>query len=378
MKDTLRDDLKAYLDGELAPERAEEVRLAVESDPSLRQELEALGRVSAALKDMAKDPVVHGLEGALDRVSRVERRAPWRRQLTLALTLAGVAVLGAVLFPVVMRAGSAGRSFQAESMAPASAPAVEAPSRVAGAETKSQMPADERAVGSQDASVAQIAPTFQRLLVKTGSLSVRVEDVQKAAARAEALVQAAGGDVQSSQVDTVSTPRTASMTLKVPVSKFRSVLDSLEKLGISRGATTNTEDVTAAVADVEARLKTLRAEEEQLRLLLGSAKTIAQILSVRDRLTQVRTEIESLAAQAKTMRNLAALSTIELSLHEEPRLTDKPEEKAWPGDAWVEAVQGLQAVGRFLGTTAIFLLVYSPIWLPLVLLGWWLWRRVRF
>ncbi|MBZ0214065.1 MAG: hypothetical protein K8H99_09720 [Nitrospirae bacterium] len=64
----IREDLKAYLDGELSPQRMEEVRAALEADPALREELEFMRLMGFEIKRMAAEPHVAGVEGALGRL----------------------------------------------------------------------------------------------------------------------------------------------------------------------------------------------------------------------------------------------------------------------------------------------------------------------
>lgn len=75
----LRDDLKAYLDGELPAERMAEMREAIDRDPLLAQEVEELGRISQTLRVAAMQPSAVGLEETLRALEKSERRErkPW-------------------------------------------------------------------------------------------------------------------------------------------------------------------------------------------------------------------------------------------------------------------------------------------------------------
>lgn len=54
----MNDDLKAYVDGELPPDAAERLRVALEADPALRQEAEAMRALSTALRRLPEpEPV---------------------------------------------------------------------------------------------------------------------------------------------------------------------------------------------------------------------------------------------------------------------------------------------------------------------------------
>ena len=55
MKQVQEEELSALIDGELSPERAEEVRLMVQADPALREQFAALGKFDALLWRAGED-----------------------------------------------------------------------------------------------------------------------------------------------------------------------------------------------------------------------------------------------------------------------------------------------------------------------------------
>jgi hypothetical protein len=93
---SVRDDLKAYLDGELPPLRMQEVREAAERDPELARELAELQALSLAVRQSAPEYEVRGMEETLRRLSR--RRAPKLIWLGIPVALAGAVAVAAVLF----------------------------------------------------------------------------------------------------------------------------------------------------------------------------------------------------------------------------------------------------------------------------------------
>ena len=71
---SLNEDLKAYIDGELSPERMEEIRKAIEVDETLRQECSELKTLGESIRTYANQFQPHGLESTLAALNRVERR----------------------------------------------------------------------------------------------------------------------------------------------------------------------------------------------------------------------------------------------------------------------------------------------------------------
>lgn len=100
----LYDELTAYIDGELSPERAAEVKAALETDPWLRAMEQRLRRSVEAVESLASAevPVSANLRravlAAVDQPTWKEKWLTWPRLVPLGL---GVAVAAAALVVVV-------------------------------------------------------------------------------------------------------------------------------------------------------------------------------------------------------------------------------------------------------------------------------------
>jgi uncharacterized membrane protein YphA (DoxX/SURF4 family) len=158
--------------------------------------------------------------------------------------------------------------------------------------------------------------------------------------------------------------------MRVPADKLDRALADLRKLGKVVQSTTTAEDVSAQIVDIDARVRTLEAEELQLLELLKQASGVSQVLEVRDRLNGVRQEIESLKAQKEYFAAQVDFATINASVFE--RGADEPGK---PGDgilldAWRTALRaGLTIV-------AGAVVVLGGL-VPLAALGLAIWFAVR-
>jgi hypothetical protein len=158
--------------------------------------------------------------------------------------------------------------------------------------------------------------TDQRALIRTAQLTVRVKksaDVAKTADTAEALVIKRGGvvfaDNRSSGPDAQAT-----LTLKVPPALLTSILSDLSKLGVEQSRTVATEDVTTAVADVQARLKSATDSINRLNGLFAKATKVGDIIAIENELATREADRESLQAQQKALSSETSTATITLSL----------------------------------------------------------------
>ena len=182
------------------------------------------------------------------------------------------------------------------------------------------------------------------------------------------LVQEAGGYVDSAESsDLASATPVLTMSLRVPVAKFDATLDQFEKLGARLSKKVSSEDVTATVVDLAARLKIMRTQEEVYRGMLAKARSNQDLIDVQDKLMNLRGTIESLEAQHKSLSQLAALSSIELTLQQSAEgaaaATNDPN---WAREQWGSALSALGSAARVGGTVLIWSVVFSPFWIPVV------------
>lgn len=244
----------------------------------------------------------------------------------------------------------------------------EAPATESAGEAKSAPP--------QTANVVTTVAAVQRDIVRKASLSVRVADVGKAEKEVTGYVASIGGFVSNSESSNYDSTRpNVSMTVRVPVSKFDEALSRFESFGTRLHKNVSAEDVTGQLVDQQARLKTMLAQEESLRGILRASRRTADTIEVQQKLMELRSQIESLAAQRQALAGLASLSTIELSLVSEAKATPAAKDQDWLKESWTASTNQLASAFQAFGSMAVFVAVFSPLWLPPVLFFWWLIRR---
>ncbi len=185
--------------------------------------------------------------------------------------------------------------------------------------------AGDAATGAGAANKPQV-PAIARALIYTGSITVTADDVRAAADRAIAIAGRAGGLIDSDR-RTIDGDRTeAELTLRVPANSFSGVLDELSRLGVEQARSAQTQDVTEAVVDLDARLATQRASVNRVRALLARANTIGEVVSLEAEVTRREADLASLTQRREALAGLVALSTITLRLRgpDAPSTTAEP------------------------------------------------------
>ena len=233
-------------------------------------------------------------------------------------------------------------------------PAVEEPQSVAGVERTGDD--GTAAGGGEDGDSAMLALNFDRRIVKVGEISLEVEDVEVALGEVRALAQRLDGYVGASQASDGGSG--AMLTLRVPADRFESALEELRAMvGDVLSETTQEDDVTTTLVDMEARIENLRASEVTYRALLERATEIEDVLAVQSRLDEVRGHIEQLDAQAQALAGEADLSTLTVLL--QPRAVPVEEStEGWnPGETIQQAVAALLTLGQALLTAIIWIAI---------------------
>lgn len=165
-------------------------------------------------------------------------------------------------------------------------------------------------LAAPEQTVSRAVPGVPRV-VKTASLALSVGDdrVKKVADATASLASRLGGFVASTQQQS-DEGRAATITLRVPTSTFDEALGELRKLGKVTSEELSGADVTGQLVDLDARVRSLKAQEQALNALLVKAATVGETLQVAQASADVRTQIEQLSAQQQTLADQADFATI--------------------------------------------------------------------
>ena len=275
-------------------------------------------------------------------------------------------------FLAVTSCKAAERSVSIAETAGAPAPAAPAPARQEGG-----------AAPGAAAPGAAAPAALQRKLVKTVDLELRVRDTEATAAALRALAEQQGGYLSAMTASRQNDLVYYSLTLRVPVERLEATV-ATAKEGAERveRESIQTEDVTERYVDLEARLRTLRATEDELRQLLAEsrerARKVEEIMAVYQQLTEIRSQIEQIQGQMQALGSLAALSTVNVQLV--PTEAAKPiVREGWqPGDTARGATRTLVSALQGLVNVAIVLLIVGvPLLLAIALPVWLVFRFLR-
>ena len=156
--------------------------------------------------------------------------------------------------------------------------------------------------------------------------------------------------------------RSASLTIRIPAEQADSFTSRVGEVSNVVSHNKQLEDVTLNYVATESRMKALQAEEARLLELMTQAETMADLLEIESRLTDIRYELERVTSQLRVYDNLVDYATINLHIEEVQEYTPVAEKTIWQriGDGFMESLEG---IGNFFVELFVFLLVGLPYFL---------------
>lgn len=244
--------------------------------------------------------------------------------------------------------------------------------------------ANNAAGAAKDASGYQSPASLrQPAIISTGSVSLESKDVGQLRFDVQKAVDQNNGQItdENTETDNHGAVVRSRLVVRVPSADFGQTMSDLEKTGQLISSTRKSQDVTTRVIDTAARVKAQQASVRRIRLLLGHANSINEIMSIESELTQRTADLDSLRQQQTYLADQTSYATITVSLQKLTVLV--PPKPAHPKQhtgflaglhrGW----SGLADFGNGLATVVGLLL---PVGILLLLLGWpiaWAVRRWR-
>ena len=207
-------------------------------------------------------------------------------------------------------------------------------------------------------------------IVYTGSVNLVVADMAPALAKARTAVEAAGGYIGASQESNDNDRPTATVTYRIPASKWEDTITALRALATKVVAEqTQATEVGSQIVDLEARLRNLRASESALLEIAKGAGKISDLLDVQAQLTDIRGQIEQIDAQRQHLADQVTYGTLVTTFGLEV-VAVKETTKGWdPGKDVDRATAALIGFGQGAGSAAIWLgIVGLPLAIAIVVL----------
>ena len=154
-----------------------------------------------------------------------------------------------------------------------------------------------------------------RMIVRTGNMSLLVEDVPVAMDQITEFADGFDGYVVSSKRWGEGERLAGSITIRVPAEHFDDAIKKLRELAVEVSSeSTSSKDVTEEYVDLSAKLQNLEVTEKQLLRIMEKAEAVKDILDVQRELSKTRGLIEQTKGRMQYLERTSATSLIEIHL----------------------------------------------------------------
>jgi Domain of unknown function (DUF4349)/Putative zinc-finger len=390
-----KEELMAYLDGELPVERAAVAATHLEHCRDCRDLATDLQSVSRQLLDWQIAPPRFAMSQRL--VTALEERKSEKKQLfrktfSFRRAPAWIWPVGAagvlVLIGVMVRLSTSPRLMH-----------VSEPARSEALQEGLELQRSMRSAGRSDGMAALVplqseapaaAPQLKQtpepsgpLIVRTAELSMTTQQFEKTHEEVTRILGFHQGYVAQLSLNSPSDQgHLLTATLRVPAAQLNSLLSDLRKLGRVHTESESGQEVTQQYIDLAARLKNARNTEQRLNELLRQRTgKLSDVLAVEEQIDHTRGEIESMGAELKNLSTRIAFATVQLQVAEEYKEPLRVDHSSTLGRLRNAAVEGYRSVIHGAIGVLVFLLAYGPSLLIVAAIllfpGRALWRIVR-
>lgn len=185
--------------------------------------------------------------------------------------------------------------------------------------------------GSEDTVItSENATTSNRKLIKTVDLSVETKEYDSLISGLSSTIEEMGGYIEYMDVYNGSTynnkksSRHANLTVRIPAKKLSGFVNVVGDRANITYRTESVVDVTLSYVDMQSHKNMLIAERDHLTELMKQAETIEDMITIEDRLTTIRYEIDSMESQLRTYDNQVDYSTVTINISEVLEYTPAP------------------------------------------------------
>lgn len=220
------------------------------------------------------------------------------------------------------------------------------------------------------------AVSVDRKLIKTVNMDVETREYDKLLASVENKVSELGGYIESldayngSIYNNYRSTRNANLTIRIPKDKLDDFLDTVSGIGNVTSRSENVQDVTLTYVDLQSHRDALQTEQERLLALLEQAENVEDIITIEQRLSDVRYQLESMESQLRSYDNQVDYSTVYLYINEVEVYTPVEEETVWERIS-AGFADSLKNIGEGLKEAGIWFVIHIPylvLWAVVILI----------
>ncbi len=154
-------------------------------------------------------------------------------------------------------------------------------------------------------------------IIKRGNMKFEVKELDVAKYKIDLVLENCRGYYENEHYSSFGDRTTYSLQLRIPNSKFDSLIHVIEK-GVGQLVSKNitADDVTEEYTDLNIRLNNNLAYLKQYKIILQKAKSVKEILEVQEKIRRIEEEIESKKGRINYLDDKVKYSTLNLEISE--------------------------------------------------------------
>lgn len=215
-----------------------------------------------------------------------------------------------------------------------------------------------------------------RLVVTETSLSLVVKAVDQTISQIQTLATQYGGFLVNSNLSQPESAASGQITIRVPATKKDEALLAIKQLGTKVVSEyVSGRDVTDRYQDLDTRLASLNQTKLKFEAILAQATRVSDIMEITREITNLQDQIDSIKGQQQYLSQTTELAKITINLSTDELALPYTPQNSWePVAIAKQAIRSLVTTLRSLGTGLIWLVIYSPL-IIIVLIGRAIYRR---
>lgn len=195
-------------------------------------------------------------------------------------------------------------------------------------------------------------------IIKTASIYMQTKEIDALLEKINTEISSLKGYTSSYSQDKYNESGSVNAIVQIPAEKLDEFIEFLDKAGTVTSKQISTKNITEIYTETESKIKAYETEEKTLLGILEKCESVADIITVQERLSEIRSELETLNNTKKLYDSQISYSSVELSISEVDRV--KKVSDSFGTEVWEKFKDNLYNIGQFFRSFAVFVLSASP------------------
>lgn len=217
---------------------------------------------------------------------------------------------------------------------------------------------------SSEEAVAKDEISLERKIIKTYRVRMETLTYDEAVSLITSAAQSFGGYIAEASQEGISTgssygTRSATYTVRIPAENADAYIEHISGDCNVLSSSLTTQDVTDAYYGYQARLESLVIQEERLSAMMEKTETLSDLLTLEDKLSDVRAEINGINSSLQLMEKSVSYSYVYVTLREVKEY-EEPEKEGYLSRLGGSFVNAFESFVKVLGEILIVMIWMLP------------------